>query len=372
MSDDFRKYSTAAVHGDGNIREPGDVAPAIHPTTNYEYGTDPSKLFPTGTQPEDGRHTYSRESQNNVDRIEAVLDELLDGPSTVYSSGLSAFHGLMTLLNPKRLFIGEGYNGIHCVAQIFQRAGLEIFSLSDIDAKCGKGDFVHLETPVNPTGLALDVELYAQKAHSKGAYLVVDSTFAPPPLFHPFKHGADFILHSASKYLSGHSDVLAGVIVSRDEATKKQLVKDRMMLGSIIQPFEAWLLLRSLKTYPIRLQVQSENVNRIVAFLSENLSQLPKLTKVYSANLQTEAFVKKQHPLGGSPTFTIEVTDEDTAKSLPGKLKLYYHTTSLGSVHSYVEWRPLSNANDSPNLLRISVGIERAEDLIDDLVQALK
>lgn len=374
MSDEFLKYSTAALHGDADVREWGDVAPPIHVTTITEYEEDPAKLFVAGTRPRDPSRPapYSRIGHQNTERVEAVLEELLDGPSVLYSSGLSAFHGIISLLNPKRVFIGKGYHGIHGVAHILQRTGLQLLPLEEIDGKIEKGDVVHLETPVNPTGLALDIELYAKKAHDAGAKLIVDATFAPPPLLHPFQHGADYILHSASKYLSGHSDILAGVITTKDTEFKKQLVADRAFIGTILPPFEAWLLLRSLKTLPIRLRVQSENVNKIVQFLSENKSKLPKLAKIYHSNLQTEDFVKKQYPLGGSPTFAIEVSDEETAKALPNALKLFYHSTSLGSVHSLIEWRAITDPDVSTTLLRISVGIEGADDLINDLAKALK
>lgn len=369
---DFTNLLTDAVHGDAPIREYGDVAPSIHVTTINEYAREPENLHAAGTI-ENAPAVYSRIGHNNADRVESVLSKLLDGYSVAYSSGLGAFHALLLLKVPKRLFIGGGYHGIHGVAHIAQRTGLEIHGFDKIEELAEKGDFVHLESPVNPTGIAFDLDDFGKRAHAKGAYFIVDATFAPPPLSHPFKHGADFILHSASKFLAGHSDVLAGVLVTKDESEAKALKADRAFIGTIIPPLESWLLLRSLKTYPLRLKQQSENANLVIDFLGANIGKLSKLTKVYSSNLQADdKFVAAQLPHGGSPTFAIEVKDEQTAKELPSKLKLFYHSTSLGSVHSLIEWRAITDKTVGKNLLRISIGIEDANDLIADLKQALE
>lgn len=368
---DFTDLLTEAIHGDAAVREYGDVAPSIHVTTINEYPREPENLHAAGTV-SDGPAVYSRIGHHNSDRVEAVLGKILDGHSVAYSSGLGAFHALLLLKTPKRLFIGDGYHGIHGVAHIAERTGLEIYPFDKIEELAEKGDFVHLESPVNPTGLAFDLDSFAKRAHDKGAIFVVDATFAPPPLSRPFDHGADIILHSASKYLAGHSDVLAGVLVTKDEKEAKALRADRAFIGTIIPPLESWLLLRSLKTYPLRLKQQSENANAVIKFLGENEGKLSKLTKVYSSNLQNDKFLASQLPHGGSPTFSIEVTDEKTAKELPSKLKLFYHCTSLGSVHSLIEWRAITDKTVGPTLLRISIGIEDANDLIADLKQALE
>lgn len=371
----FSNLLTDALHGDADVRSPHDldVSPALHNTTITKY-PPADQLYRAGTKPPGASSVfpYSRIGHGNATRVEAVLEKLLDGHSVVYSSGLSAFHAFLQLWNPPHIFIGDGYHGIHGVAHIAQRQGLKLLSLDQISQHAEKGDIVHLETPVNPTGLAFDIAHYAQLAHEKGAKLVVDATFAPPPLLHPFKHGADIILHSASKYLSGHSDVLAGVLVTKDAETAKRLRADRAFLGTILPPFETWLLLRSLKTYPLRLKQQVQNANKLVKFLDENKAKLPKLGKIYASQLQTEDFVKRQLPLGGSPTFAFEARDEQTAKEVPSKLKLFYHSTSLGSVHSLIEWRAVTDASVDPKLLRVSVGVERIEDLVADLEQALK
>lgn len=370
---DFDNLLSSAVHGDGPVREHGDVAPPIHVTTIREHSLNPEELRAAGTYdapPDDD--VYSREGHPNCKRVEATLSKLLGGHCVAYSSGLSAYHALLLLKAPKRLFIGDGYFGIHGLARISQRTGLEMHPLEKIEELAQKGDLVHVENPMNPFATASDVEAFAKRAHDKGAILVVDATFAPPPLQHPFDHGADIIVHSATKYLGGHSDVLAGVLVTKSESEARELLVDRAYIGTIIPPLTSWMLLRSLKTYPLRIKQQSANANAIVKFLSENQSNLSKLTKVYHSNLQTDKFVASQLPHGGSPTFSIEVTDEQTAKEVPSKLKLFHHATSLGGVHSTIEWRATFDANAKRNLLRLSIGIEETNDLIADLKRALE
>jgi cystathionine beta-lyase/cystathionine gamma-synthase len=120
-----------------------------------------------------------------------------------YSSGLAAFHALLTFLNPKKVSIGDGYHGCHGTLSLHERAtGCKVLPLDCAIEELGEGDLIHLETPVNPTGRAFDIQYYADKAHARGAYLSVDSTFGPPPLQDPFLHGADVVMHSGTKYIA--------------------------------------------------------------------------------------------------------------------------------------------------------------------------
>jgi cystathionine gamma-synthase len=134
---------------------------------------------------------------------------------------------------------------------------------------------------------------------------------------------------------------------------------------------ESWLLLRSLRTYKLRVLAQTESAEKIVKYLSDNRSQLSKLTKIYHASLQKDDFVKAQLPIGGPPTFSIEVVNEQVARELPSKLKYFHHATSLGGVESLVEWRAMSDPKVPETLLRLSIGLEDTEDLIRDLHVAL-
>jgi cystathionine beta-lyase/cystathionine gamma-synthase len=368
------EIATIGIHADDGLAPCTDVAPPLHVSTTYRYTNDAAMLKNSHEVTEYARTdvVYSRVSQRNVLRAELILGEILKGHAVLYASGLSAFHGALLHYNPKNVFIGGGYHGSHSLLKILQRNyGIKVHSLDGDPEILQPGDVVHVETPVNPTGESLNLEHYAKIAHSRGAYLVVDATFSPPPLQDPFEHGADMVMHSATKYFGGHSDLLAGVLATKDPEVAKSLMSDRDVTGTITASMESWLLLRSLRTFKFRIRVQNENANRIVKYLVDHIKDLPLLTKVYHSSLQSDDFVKNQLPHGGPPVFSIEVTDKEVARRLPSRLKLFQHATSLGGVESLIEWRSMSDKDVIENLLRVSVGVEDAEDLIKDLHQAL-
>lgn len=371
---DKLKIATLSVHADDELARSTDVAAPIHVSTTYRYTNDPEKLVSVNEMeelPDDP--VYSRHSQPNISRVESVLSELLDGHAVVYSSGLSAFHAAMVHYNPKNVFIGEAYHGCRAILKILARNyNVKVHPLDADPALLQKGDVVHLESPLNPYGTAFDIRKYVEIAHSRGAYLILDSTFAPPPMQYPFQFGVDMVMHSATKYFGGHSDLLAGVLVTKSNDVKNALVDDRCYLGTITASLESWLLLRSLRSYELRVKRQVANAVEIVKYLNDHKDELPALTKIHHASLQDEPFIKEQLPLGGGPVFSIEVTDDTVARRIPSKLKLFHHATSLGGVESLIEWRAMSDPYISRTILRISVGVEDAGDLIQDLVQALK
>lgn len=368
------KIATLSVHADDGLGRTSDVAAPLHVSTTFAYTNNPADLISASewtSTPEDP--IYSRYSQPTIPRVEKVLSALLDGHAIVYSSGLSAFHAAMIHYNPKNVFVGEAYHGCKAILRILSRNyGVKVHPLDSDPELLQPGDVIHLESPINPYGTAVDIAKYVEIAHSRGAFLILDSTFAPPPLQYPFEFGVDMILHSATKYFGGHSDLLAGVLVTKDQKVKDALTEDRCYIGTITASMESWLLLRSLRSYELRVKKQVANALTIVKYLDEHKAEIPALLKLYHASLQTEDFVKKQLPLGGGPVFSIEVADEKVARSLPSKLKLFHHATSLGGVESLIEWRAMSDPFIGRNLLRVSVGVEDAQDLLDDLVQALK
>lgn len=367
--------STNGIHAANNVHDVPDVMPPINVSTTYKYDSNPDKLIKPQDLPENsiiGNIVYSRESHPNSERVEKLLDSIINGHTVAYTSGLAAFFAAITYFNPKVVCIGKGYHGCHGILNIFTRLkGLKQIGLDDDLDQLNSGDLICLETPVNPDGEAFDIEYYATKAHERGAYLLVDSTFAPPPLQDPFKWGADMVFHSATKYFGGHSDLLAGVLATKDINVKNQLVEDRVDLGSNISNLESFLLIRSLRTYEIRIMKQSENAEKLIKYLIQNKEKYPKLKKLYHSSLQTDSFVKKQLTGGNSPVFCIELENETYAKQFPSKLHYFHHATSIGGVESLIEWRVLSDAAINPALLRISVGVENIDDLISDLDQAL-
>ncbi|KAJ9645416.1 uncharacterized protein PV06_07884 [Exophiala oligosperma] len=387
--------ATQAIHADDPLNLVDDVAPPIHVSTTFRYEKDPEKLRPFHQRPapvyDQGEHCYSRHTTHSTSRLEAILSVLLHNPCLTYSSGLSAFNALVTFVNPKRVAIGAGYHGCHGVLKLHQRlSGCKILSLDCKPEELEKGDLLHLETPVNPTGLAFNIQHYADIAHSRGAYLSVDATFAPPPLQDPFRHGADFVMHSGTKYFGGHSDMLCGVLAVKNKDCIPQLLEDRLVLGSVMGGLEGWLGVRSLRTLELRVTRQSQSAQRLVdaldgaltgATVGTGLSQSDVeiiksvLKKVHHASLQTEDYktwLRKQMPNGYGPVFSIVMKTPEMARALPSKLHLFQHATSLGGVESLIEWRTMTDSTVEQDLLRVSVGIEDDRDLLDDLIQGFK
>lgn len=370
------RLSTTGIHGADELHNVSDVTPPINISTTFRYTNDPDKLekAPDGPFPyEIGHPVYSREGHPTGEFVELIIGKITKSHAVAYNSGLSAVFAAFTYFNPKVLCIGKGYHGVHGIADIWTRNhGLKQYGLSDEDLEhLGKGDVIHLETPVNPDAEVFDIQYFADKAHAKGAFLLVDSTFAPPPLQDAFEFGADMVMHSATKYFGGHSDLLAGVLLTKSKETWSQLVDDRIHLGTNIANLESALLLRSLKTLELRVLKQSESATKIVKFLNENKKEYPAISKVYHSSLQKDEFVARQLKGGHPPTFAFELQTEDQARKFPSLLKYFFHATSLGGVESLIEWRAMSDHLVSPTLLRVSVGLEDVEDLIDDLKQAL-
>ncbi|KAI9765867.1 MAG: hypothetical protein M1835_007305 [Candelina submexicana] len=390
--------STQAIHADDHLHSGDDVAPAMHVSTNFNYSKDPAELVTAKDQHLGtlDRHVYSRETAPNTTRLEAILCSLLHGHAITYSSGLSAVHAAYIYLNPKRVAIGGGYHGCHGVLNIHTKlTGLKQLPL-DCDAEeLYEGDVIHLESPLNPTGEAYNIAAYAEKAHSRGAYLFVDSTFGPPGLQDPFLQGADVVMHSGTKYLGGHSDMLCGVLAVQKKEWHRGLLDERTHLGNVLGSFEGWLGVRSLRTLELRIQRQSKSASAFVAWLdgllhpeaarssanadeasSSGNSKIVRdvVEKVAHASLQhkDKEWLEKQMPNGYGPVFAIWMKSESFAKTLPSKLQNFHHATSLGGVESLIEWRAMSDSTVETTLVRVSVGVENWEDLRDDLMNGFK
>ncbi|KAJ4368635.1 hypothetical protein N0V86_009543 [Didymella sp. IMI 355093] len=400
--------ATHGIHADDRTNILTDIAPPIHTSTTFRYPRDPSKLHPVS--PTEGEVIdlstpliYSRLASANINRLETILAPLIypDAQESEldrvanhvvsYSSGLSAFHGLLVHVVPKVVAISGGYHGCHGVLELHSRMhGVRTVDLHASDAVwdqsgIGKGDLVHLETPLNPTGEAFSIAHFAQRAHARGALLSVDATFAPPGLMDPFRWGADFVMHSGTKYIGGHSDMLCGVLATAHspEGLKRAegLRADRIFLGSVLGSLEGWLGVRSLRTMELRVQRQSSNADKLVAWLdgalkggedSEVVSKV--VSKVTHASLQTEDFewLKPQMPNGFGPVFSFHTHNVEQARCLPSHLQLFHHATSLGGVESLIEWRRMSDAEVDERLLRVSIGVENWEDLKADFLSAFK
>lgn len=366
--------STLLVHGDNVHNRVTDVAPPINVATTFRYDND--NLIPFKDHENfdfmDEFPVYSREGHPNSVRLETLFSQLLGGWAVVYSSGLGGFLGAMVHFNPKRVFMDQCYHGCQGIVGILQRNhGVQRYGLADIEKHAQKGDIVHVETPINPFGTCLDLGDLAKRAHAKGALIMVDSTFAPPPLQNPWDFGVDMVMHSATKYFAGHSDLLSGVLVVKEQDTARSLKEDRIYLGNNVANLESYLLLRSLRTYDLRIRKQSENATKIVEYLSAHKDQYKSLVNIFHASLQKEEFVKKQLSGGYGPVFSITLGSEEQCKKFCRLVTLFQHATSLGGVESLIEWRAMSDPDIDPHLIRISVGCESLDDLIKDLTNAL-
>lgn len=410
--------TTLSIHADDPLNTSTDVAPPLHVSTTFRYTSDPTQLrpfrashrptaqtFPYNETPSE--HCYSRLTTHSTSRLELILSTLLKHPTLTYSSGLSALHALLVHLVPRNVAIGAGYHGSKGVLRLHERlSGTKVHPLDCEDGVLGKGDLIILETPINPTGLALDIAHYAAKAHGVGAYLLVDSTFAPPPLQDPFVQGADVVMHSGTKYIGGHSDMLCGVLAVRRGLVEAggeagevgwitRLSEDRVFLGSVMGSLEGWLGVRSVRTLELRVMRQSETATRLVrtlygaisgeieskgeeSLLSEKEVRLVrKLVKnVEHASLQTSdleaGWLRKQMPGGFGPVFALTLQSGELARYLPSKLHLFHHATSLGGVESLIEWRTMTDGTVGPEVLRVSIGIEDYRDLLEDFLQAFR
>jgi len=383
--------ASRSVHADDFTNTHSAVAPPMHVSTTFRYSDNPAELVPVADEDAgeaDGMYIYSRCKAPNTIRYEAILGSLLGGPALSYASGLAAFHAMIVFLNPKRVAIGGGYHGCHGILKLMHKLnGLEQLELEDENdlAKLQKGDIIHVETPLNPTGEARDLAYYRKKADELGCYLTVDATFAPPPLQDPFKYGVDIIMHSGTKYFGGHSDMLSGVLAVHPERAPgwlQELRAERLLVGGVMGNFEGWLGVRSLRTLDLRIMRQSENAQRLVDWLAGQkkaggnvVSDL--VHKLQHSSLQPEAsdpdsWLRKQMPNGHGPVFSLWLKSEEHAKRLPSKLFLFHHATSLGGVESLVEWRAMSDSEVDRRLIRVSVGVEGWEDLRDDLLRGLQ
>jgi cystathionine gamma-synthase len=257
---------------------------------------------------------------------------------------------------------------------------VDLVDMTDLDAlkqvvRPGQTQLVWIETPANPSWDVTDIAAAAEIAHAAGARLAVDNTVPTPILTRPLALGADIVMHSATKYLNGHSDVLAGALVpARDDAFWQRIVGQRANGGAILGGFEAWLLLRGLRTLSLRVRAASEAALAIASHCQGH----PHVAQVLYPGLGNDpghAIARRQMTGGFGGMLSIRVAGgRAVALAVAGRLKLWKRATSLGGIESLVEHRASVEPPDSPvppDLLRLSVGIEEVGDLIADLDQAL-
>ncbi|EPJ47159.1 MAG: cystathionine gamma-synthase [Osedax symbiont Rs2] len=379
MSNDKHATETILASGLGFMDEQHlGVIPGIFPSTTYERSADNS--YANGK-------IYTRDHNPNYEQPEQVLAALEKGQSAMlFSSGMSAATCVFMALKPgdhavvPKVIYWSFRNWLLNFASDW---GIETTFVDngDLDAvkaaiRPGQTKLLWIETPANPTWQIEDIAAWAEIAHSNGARLAVDNTIATPILCNPLELGADIVMHSATKYLNGHSDVLAGALICKTADQHWDKMRSiRSAGGAVLGPFEAWLLMRGMRTLAVR--VKQASINALT--FARAMEQLEQVTEVLYPGLESfndHALAARQMSGGFGGMLSIRIKGGAAAAiKAAANLQLIKRATSLGGVESLVEHRASVEGPDTPcpdDLLRISIGIEHVDDLIADMQRALE
>ena len=375
------KYSTLAVHA-GQHPDPltGAVNVPVYLSSTFE-------LTGIGT---DKGWDYSRAGNPTRDRLEMALAMLEGGHcGHAFTSGMAAISALVAMLRAGDHLIcsKDVYAGtVRLFDQIVSGYGIEIeyVDTSDLGAVeaaiKSSTKLIHLETPSNPLMILSDIKAICEIAHAKGVEVSVDNTFLSPALQSPLALGADIVMHSTTKYLNGHSDGLGGALIGSKPEHKERFLLVQKAAGGVMSPFECYLVLRGIKTLPLRIRQHEENGRAIAAFLDQH----PKVKNVaypgLKSHLQYDLAVKQQKGFGSMMSF--ELAGRDEASRFLAAIKVFLSAESLGGVeslashsatttHASVTEEQRAQMGITQGRIRLSVGIEDKEDLIADLEQAL-
>jgi cystathionine gamma-lyase len=377
-------FDSLAIHG-GQVPDPstGAVMPPVYLTSTYAQSEAGKPL---------GEFEYSRTHNPTRRVLEDALALLENGTyGLAMSSGMSAIALILTLFNPGDEIVccDDVYGGTYryftkvLEAQGYKFKFVDFSDATQIEKHIGpQSKLVWVETPTNPLLKVIDIKKVVAKAKSVGAKVAVDNTFMSSYFQKPLDLGADFVMHSMTKYMNGHSDVVAGCIVTNDKAAAERLYFLQNGIGSVLSPFDSWLVLRSLKTLPVRMRAHQENASALAQWLAEH----PKVEKVIYPGLKTHP----QHDLareqmsgfGGMLSFYVKGGLNEAQKVL-SKVRLFTLAESLGGVESLIEHPAIMTHASVPleirtqngisdNFLRVSVGLEDLADLKRDLDQALQ
>jgi cystathionine gamma-synthase len=371
------RFETVAVHaGRGPDRGTGAIVPAIHLSTTFARDESGMPL---------GGHTYIRESNPTQSMLEAALPPLEGGErALVFASGMAAAVTLLQTLPPgsHAVLPHDGYYGVRVAAREFvSRSGVEFaeVDMGDLDrlraALKPNTRLVLLESPSNPLLGVVDLAGAIAIARAHGARTMVDNTFATPALQRPLALGADVVLHSTTKYLGGHSDVQGGALVfARADELSEQVAHARHVLGPVASPFNSWLVLRGIRTLACRMAAQSATA----LALARALEGRPPIAAVHYPGLESHpghATARRQMSAFGAMISLRMRGGREAALRVVARARLFVRATSLGGVESLIEHRQTSEGAGStapPDLVRLSVGLEHADDLMEDLADALQ
>jgi cystathionine gamma-synthase len=370
---------TLTAQGLGRVAEPyREIVPPIHVSTTYERGAD-------GSYP--GGRVYSRADNPSYDQAEALIASLEGAAAALlFGSGQAAAAAVFQAIGPgvAALIPRNMYWALRKWVLDYAAQGgpaVELYdnaSLDDLEAKSLslKPRLIWIETPANPTWDITDIAGASAIARQVGAIVAVDSTVATPVLTRPLEHGAHIVMHSATKYLNGHSDVIAGVLAAaEDDALWQRIRYLRSGSGAVLGPVEAWLLLRGMRTLHLRVGVASRNAHAIALRLRSH----PKLSHVLYPGLPDHpehAVAARQMRGGFGGMVSLRLAGgEEAARTFAARLRVFKRATSLGSVESLVEHRASVEGPGTlcpADLVRLSVGIEHCDDLLEDIERALE
>jgi len=373
------QFDTRAIH-DGQDPDPstGAVTVPIYQASTYVQ-EEVGKL-------KDG-YDYSRTANPTRRALERCMASLESGShGFAFASGMAATTTVMHLVDPGQrvVLIADVYGGTYRLfSKVYEPKGVRFRYLSaddfagDVSGRLEGAKVVWLETPTNPLLNVIDIRAAADAAHAAGALLVVDNTFASPYLQRPLELGADIVVHSTTKYVGGHSDLVGGFLATNDPTVAERLLFLQKSLGAVPGPFDSWLVLRGLKTLAVRMRKHCENAHSVAAFLERH----PRVDSVFYPGLPSHPghriAAQQMRDFGGMVSFLAE--SEDEAVALCARTKIFQLAESLGGVESLIEHPArMTHAStaEAPfaaprNLVRLSVGIESAEDLVADLEAAL-
>ncbi|MER7898769.1 cystathionine gamma-synthase [Streptomyces sp. NPDC096046] len=374
-------FETLAIHA-GNTADPltGAVVPPIYQVSTYKQD---------GVGGLRGGYEYSRSANPTRTALEENLAALEGGRrGLAFASGLAAEDCLLrTLLTPGDHVVipNDAYGGtFRLFAKVVARWGVE-WSVADTSdpaavraALTPKTKVVWVETPSNPLLGITDIAAVAQVARDAGARLVVDNTFATPYLQQPLSLGADIVVHSLTKYMGGHSDVVGGALITADAALGEELAFHQNAMGAVAGPFDSWLVLRGTKTLSVRMDRHSENAVKVADMLTRHARVSSVLYPGLPEHPGHEVAAKQMKSFGGMVSFRVE-GGEEAAVEVCNRAEIFTLGESLGGVESLIEHpgrmthaSVAGSALEVPaDLVRLSVGIENADDLLEDLQQAL-
>ena len=369
--------ATLFAQADGAIDlQTGGIVPPIQPSSTFTRERD--------YQPTSEGHIYGRDDNDLLRLGEEILTKAENGEDgLLFPSGMAAIAAVMrTVANGGKILLQSGiyWGTTKWVREFCARRAIELQEIDCSDTELLRQtieayvpDLVFVETPSNPWLKIVDINAASQACSKIGAILIVDSTAATPVLSNPLDFGADIVMHSATKTINGHSDVLAGFLAVKDASLPiwQAIITDRHDAGALLGSFEAWLLIRGMRTLPLRVERMCENSLMIAAYLDAH-EKVDDVLYPGLVNHPAHDVAMRQMKGGFGSLMSILVKgDSSTALEVCGRLNLFKRATSLGGVESLVEHRHTIEEAISPNLIRLSVGIENASDLIADLEQAL-